>query len=193
MFELFDGKLRECMMSISPELSELSQVELEEIRKPTETDYKLRERLWFLIENAQKAQISHIQAVRVCEGILSEQRLFSIIENQPRLAWIMLRPVEDQKKMATLLQQMLQKIENEVLPKTITDNNLGAYLKLLEFLTNRVHGPLIQRVDARHAHVNLNKPVHSTLPPDDQQKRLGELKEKLLQAKDVTPGTPNAD
>lgn len=192
VLSLFDGRLRERMEAMAPELTEASQAEIEKMRKPNEIDYKLREKLWFLIENAQKTRIPHIPTVRVFEGILTEQGFQLAIENPLRLAWMMLRPTEDRSKMRTVLTQLIQKIETEVLPRAITDDNMGNFLKLLEFLTNRVHGPVIQKIEAKHAHVNLNKQLASAAP-DDQQRRLGALKEKLLQAKDVTPGGSTGD
>lgn len=191
MISLFDGKLRERMENLPVEIADLSQAQIEILRKPIENDYKLRERLWILVENAQKAQISHIQTVRLFEGIMSEQRFAQVVEDVPRLAWIMTRPVEDRAKMETLLQKLLTKIEAEVLPKAITDDNMTAFLKLVEFLTNRVHGSVVQRIDGRHLH------AHQKVPPkqiagDDPSKRRQELQDKLA-AKDVTPVTSNAD
>lgn len=183
---LFEGDFRFQMEHLPPEIAILSQAEIEKMRKMNELDYNLRENLWKLVENAHKSGITELVTKRVYEGFCSKQNFdLYIVRNPLRLAWLMHRPVEDRKKMKTLLQMLIQKVESEVLCQPITDSNVGHYIKLLEFLTNRVHGPMIQRIDARHAHVNMNKPIAEQ--PGNVNERLEELKKNLLQPKDVTP------
>lgn len=186
------GRLREGFENLPIELVGLTQSEVEKLRKPTENDYFLRQNLWNAVRNAQKLGKTEIFYPEIYGGICTEHAFQIAMATPLRLAYYLTPPTEDKSRMAAGLSIGISNLIDFV-SKPVDPDTAGAFLKAIEILLNRVHGPVIQRVDARHAHVNLNKPVHSTLPPDDQQKRLGELKEKLLQAKDVTPATPNAE
>lgn len=189
---MFGGNFGEAIRSLPPEIADLSQSEIEKLRKPSETDQKLRENLWILVENAQKAMISEIPMLRIYESVMTPQGWDAVMKIPLRIAWITTRPVEDKRKMETLLTKLLQKIENEVLPEKITDDNIGAVIKLIEFLTNRVHGSVIQKVDNRHLHAKVSVPPAAI--PQEHKKELGELKEKLIKTRDVTPSpVSNAD
>lgn len=192
--DLFGGVFGEAIRSLPPEIADLSQSEIEKLRKPSETDQKLRENLWILVENAQKCSVSEIPMLRIYETVMTPQGWDAATKIPLRIAWITTRPVEDKKKMETLLTKLLQKIENEVLPQNITDDNIGAVIKLVEFLTNRVHGSVVQKVDGRHLHAHAKVQSPSSVPQQDHQKQLGELKDKLIKSKDVTPvPVSNAD
>lgn len=180
------GIMREAADNLPDDIASMPVSDLEDIRKPTEIDHYLRKNLWKQVEIAQKAGIVEIQPVQIYSGICSKQNYERIAKTPLRLAWMLTPPTEDIARLEAGLSLGLTNLLKFV-AKEPTAETAGAFLKAIEFLYNRVHGPMVQRVDARHAHVNLNKPMASPTPKDDTQ-RLEEIKQKLaLDQRDVTP------
>ena len=188
---LFDGKFRDRALAIPHELIEKSQAEIEDMRPPNENDYRLRERLWFLVDQARETGATKIMNVRLYDGILTAQSWERVMDSSVRLAWLFKRPMDDKKKMQTHLQMLLQKVEREILPKAVTDQNLASFLKLLEFLVNRVHGPVVQRIESRNLNMDISGSAPNVSPAsrDEILEKIKELESQINKNKviDVTP------
>lgn len=77
----------------------------------------------------------------------------------------------------------LKRLRNDLLTMPMTEKSAPVFLKAVEFLANRAWGPVIQRIEAKHAHLNLgtrSAPTNESLSPEEVQKRLTELKRKLM-------------
>lgn len=186
---LFSGELRKALESLPPEVTELTSQELELERKPQEVDYLLRKNLWKCVENAKNNNVSEVPAAHIYHRVCSRQCFEKILRHPTRLAWIMLPPREDKDRMRALLEIGLSQLE-KLISQPVTEKNAGLILRTVELLMNRVHGPVIQRIQAQHAHVNLNKPIPPQInPSEDIQKRLSEIKNKLESVRDVTPSS----
>ncbi len=74
----------------------------------------------------------------------------------------------------------IQRLRNEVLKMPVTERSAPTILKTVEFLANRSLGPVVQRVEAKFAHLNLDRPTAHSLKPEDTVGRIEELKAKLL-------------
>lgn len=180
----FDGRLRAAFESIPDAIAELPQSDLEKQRKPTEIDYFLRESLWKAVESAQKAGITTLYGSAIYGPVCSHQAFERVMVSPLRLAWLLLPPNEDKERMRVGLSLGMTNLL-EFVAKPPTAETANAFLKAMEMLLNRVHGPLIQRIEAKHAHMNMNKPIAG--PPTNVNDRLEELKKNLLPEKDVTP------
>lgn len=189
------GEFRAVAESLPPELVEMSIEELQAIRKPTEVDYFMKKNLWKQAELAQKGAISTITAASVFKGVCTETNFLTrVIKNQARIAWLLSPPQEDLDRATFGFQVGLTNLIKFV-SKEPTAETAGAFLKAMEMLWNRVHGPVaqIQKIDKRSAHVNLNKPMAPS-PVEGAGSRLEELKSKILEStRDVTPNEASDD
>jgi hypothetical protein len=175
--ELLSGEFRNSVEALSPDLANQSQSELEQSRKPTEVDYLLRKRLWQLSHEAMVKGDKCLEAIDVYGGICSRNTFFSKVLTSPqRVAWIMTHPQHDITRMEAGFSVGLTNLLDFV-AKAPTAETAGAFLKAMEMLWNRVHGPVIQKIQAQHAHVNMNKPLAQQNV--DPNARLEELKAKL--------------
>lgn len=186
------GELRKAVEELPPQIANMSVGELEEARMPTEVDYLLRENLWKQVEIAQKAGETHIKTRAVFAGVCSEQHFFfNIVKSPMRVAWLFTHPQDDIKKMRYGLSIGMKNLI-KFISKEPNEKTAGAFLKAVEMLMNRVHGPIIQKVEAKHAHLNMNKPIENSMDsPADIIARLDELKSKLLIPRDVTQTNDN--
>lgn len=178
------GNFRELSESLPEEIASMSLDALEEKRKPTETDYFLRKNLWKQVELAQKGIVSHITPAMVYGGICSKQNFDYFVKTPLKLAWLLTYPEGVQERLEAGLSIALTNLLKFV-SKEPTAETAGAFIKATEILLNRVQGPIIQKIQAQHAHMNLNKPMASQLPHGAD--RLEELKAKLVQPRDVSP------
>ncbi len=179
----FSGELRASMEAIPLEILQMSTDDLEEKRIPTDYDYLLRKSMWKQIEIAQKNGISEISNVLVYGPVCSRQAFDAVIKSPLRIAWLMIPPDHDVERMRGILGMSLGRLGRKMATMDINEKSLGNYLRAIEFLMNRVHGPVIQKVEAKHAHLNLNKPIISEAPDHD---RLESIREKLAAAREVT-------
>lgn len=184
---LLRDEFAEAVNRLPPELQNRTQDELEIDRKPTDIDYFLRKNLWKLVENAQNGLISEIRAPDIYKGVCSKQVFHNVVNTPLRVAWLMTIPHQDQELMEAGLAIGLKNLIKFV-SKEPTVETAGAFIKAIEFLTNRVHGPLVQTTRNLNLNVNKNSPAKEPpKTPSDVNARLEELKGKLLEAKDVTP------
>lgn len=186
---ILTGLMREAADSLPADIAAMSVADLEDVRKPTEIDFFLRRNLWKQVEIAQKANITELQPVTIYSGVCSKQNYEKITLNPVRVAWMLTPPNLDLERLEAGLSIGLTNLMKFV-AKEPTSETAGAFLKAIEFLYNRVHGPIVQRVDARHAHMNLNKPIAGQ-PLAPAAERMGGIQEKLGDARDVSPKVVN--
>jgi hypothetical protein len=105
------------------------------------------------------------------------------MKNPHRMAWLLIYPQDDVERLKAGLSMGITRLI-EFVSKPVTEDTAGAFLKALEIMFNRVHGPVVQKIEAKHAHLNMNKPI---VQQDDPNRRLDELKTKIVQAREVTP------
>ena len=187
--QLVAGEFQQAVMGLPPEIANMSASELEEIRNPTEIDWLLRKRLWNRVEIARKTQETHIQTIAIYGGICSAANFHKLLSSPHRVAWLFTHPAEDIKRMEFGLSVGMGNLLKFV-SKEPNEKTAGAFLKAIELLMNRVHGPVVQKVEAKHAHMKVQSPI-STATPEEVIARLDELKSKLLTTKDVTPSDDN--
>jgi hypothetical protein len=184
---LFRGKFREALEGIKPETLALTLDELEELRNPSEIDYLLRKNLWKQVELAKKSGFDELTTASIYSPVCSSQAFDKVMKNDVRLAWLLMHPREAIDEMRSLLSMGMARMRKDFMTMPMNERTAGHFLKAIDLLMNRVHGPVAQKIEAKHAHLNLNKPRASQLEtPNDVIARLDELKEKLL-PKEVTP------
>ena len=74
----------------------------------------------------------------------------------------------------------LLKLRNEILTMPVTERSAPTLLKAIEFLVNRAHGSVIQRIEAKHAHLDLNNSDMIAKTPEELQSAIDTLKSKLF-------------
>lgn len=185
--ECLTGVLREAAGSLPEEIANLSLDELEQMRKPTEIDYFLRKNLWKQVELVKTGVISSIEPIRIYQGVCTRANYEKLIKNHVRIAWLLVHPGEDMERaemgFSIGLKNLIKFVSKE--PDQFT---ASAFLKAMEMLWNRVHGPVPTKIDARHAHVNLNKPIAPNgVTPQSSIEQLNRLRNQLSgQERDVS-------
>lgn len=181
------GALKLAVENLPEEFAVLSLDEIETRRKPTEVDFYLRRNLWKQIELCQAGAQTEIVAATIYAGVCSRANYDKMLKDPIRVAWLMIYPQNFQDRMAAGLAIGLTNLIDFISKKPNAEN-AAPWIKAMEMLINRVHGPMIQKIQAQHAHLNLNKPIARTgaaLPVAD---RLKEIQEKLGPKEiDVTP------
>lgn len=182
------GVLRNAAESLPEEIAVLTIEELETKRKPTQIDFFLRKNLWKQVELVQKGAFTEIDAVDIYRGVCARNSYENLAKNPERVAWLLIHPSESHDRAEAGFEIGLTNLLKFV-AKEPTAETAGAFLKAMEMLWNRVHGPVVQRIDSRHATLNLNKPIAK---PPGKENRLEELKAKL-ESRDVTPEKLNPE
>lgn len=181
------GVFKEAAENLPIDVAMKTLIELETERKPTEVDYFLRRNLWKQVELVQNGVIPAIEPVSIYGGVCSKQNFEDRVVTSPlRVAWLLIHPSTTHERLEAALSVGLTNLLAFVAEKPNADT-IGAFLKAIEILMNRVHGPVIQKIQAQHAHVNLNKPIPGQITARDALGKLEEMKQQLLQEKDVTP------
>lgn len=171
---------KEAAENIPQDILDMSEAELFAIRKPTRTDYFLRKNLWKQVERAINEGADSITATAVYSRVCSKQNFDRIFKLHHRLAWMLFPPKEDADKWEETLSFGLDRLRNELMTMEINEKTAGTFLKALGMLMDRVHGPVVQRIDARYATLNMNKPIQGSTPTE-AMKQIEELKAKLDQ------------
>lgn len=184
----FDGHFRTAMESIPDEMKAMQPEELEAKFDPGPIDYYLRKNLWKQVELARAAGETSLNPIDIYKGICHVSTFHGrVIKNNYRLAWLLINPVTDAERAEESLAFGLMRIRRDLLTLPMNEKTAPTILRAVELLWNRVHGPLIQRIEAKHAHLNLNKPLAKA----PVHERLSEFKDKLQPAAiDVTPVLP---
>lgn len=187
ILSLIMGEFKRAATELPQEFAEMSQKDLETIRKPTEIDHYLRNRLWDLIGKAQNGLIHQIQQVDIYAGICTETNWTQRVCKSPqRVAWLLMPPQDDMDRMKAGLAIGLTNLI-DFIANPINKETAGAFIKAISILLDRVHGPVVQRLDTRNLNVNVDKKEHSAASVES----LKQLKEKIESAVDVTPVDPS--
>ena len=182
----FSGEFRKALEAVPPELLLMTAEEIEAQRDPSSVDYFLRRNLWETVEKAKKAGISEITAASIYGGVCAASTFTqSVITNPLRLAWLLVNPLSELDRTEEALAFGLMRIRNDILTMPMNEKTAPTILKAVELLWNRVRGPVVQRIEAKHAHINMNKPIAQS--PNNITEKIDDLKDKLLTLKDVTP------
>ena len=176
------GGFRYAVEQLPKDIAAMSEAQIEELRKPTDIDYFLRKSLWKQIELAQKGIITDISQASIYSGICSKQNFDQLCDVPLRVAWLLIYPESVNSLMEHGLSLAIHNLLKFV-AKAPTPETASAFIKATELLLNRVQGPIIQKIQAQHAHLNMNKPIQVQQDPD---KRLAELKSKI-EERNVTP------
>lgn len=176
----FGGEFRKALEALPDDILVLTLDELEARRQPQENDYLLRRNFWREVEFAKKSGGTDIQMVAVYGSVCSRQAFDKLLSNSLRLAWILIPPLSDIDRMRGILNIALGRLSRGITVMEVNEKTLGNYLKAVELLMNRVHGPIIQKIDARHAHLNMNKPIEA-FNPEDALKKIENLKAQIEQ------------
>jgi hypothetical protein len=162
------------------ELRKMSEIDLFKTGNIGEKDYFLRKNLWKNVEIAQKAGVFRITEASIYGDVMSAQNYYvSFLTNPHRVCWLMTPPTDSREIMEEALFYGLSRLRNELLTMTINEKTAPTMLKAIEFLANRTWGPVVQKIEAKHAHLNMNKPI-AVQDARDVTKRLDELKAKLI-------------
>jgi hypothetical protein len=178
---LADSKTRFAYENAPEELRKMSEIDLFKTGNIGEKDYFLRKNLWKSVENAQKRGVFSITEASIYSDVMSAQGYYNrFLANPHRVCWMMTPPIDAKEIMEEALFFGLSRLRNELLTMPINERTAPSMLKAIEFLANRTWGPVIQKIEAKHAHLNMNKPmaVHDAR---DVNKRLDELKAKLIE------------
>lgn len=176
------GKLLDVASSLPEDVKAMTEVELWKSGKITKNDYFLRRNLWKSIEIAQKTGQNAITQESIYHDVVSAQNFNSRVMTSPhRIAYLLMKPTLAREQMEEALHHGMMRLRNELLTMPIDEKTAPVFLKALEFLANRTWGPVIQKIQAQHAHLNMNKPI--AIPAVEQLK---ELQAKALESRDVS-------
>jgi len=173
-------------LALPEELLLKSATDLGEMRKITEIDWFLRRNLWIQIGLAHSGKIKEVTPISIYAGVCSKQNFEHAIKNPIRVAWYLSEPQQDMDRLKAGLEigitRLLEFVERGPMP-----GEASSFMKAIELLMNRVHGPVKTIIESKHAHLNLNKPIQANTNINE---RIDQLKSKLLPhqetEKDVT-------
>jgi len=185
---LLSGNLKEAAESIPEDLLKLSGQELEDIRTPTTVDYLLRKSFWKQVELAYKSGETEITAKSIYDGICTKQNWeHKFVPTPYRVAWLLCYPETHMELMENGLTIGIHNLL-KFIAKEPTKDTAGSFMKAIDLLLNRVHGPVIQKIQAQHAHahLNMNKPLATNETPEEAIKKLEALRAQLTAPRDVS-------
>lgn len=181
VFSLLSPKVQTAILNIPDELLMMNEEELEHKFKPSNLDFMIRRRLWEKFREAGALGLSNIPNIEIYRGICTDQNFYDrVLKNPEKLAWL-IHPVQDPDEMLKEAYEFSLKKVREILRMPVDAKSAPAILKAAEFLTNRVKGPVVQRLETR----NLNVSVDSEKPMtnDEISEKLLELQEKIKDTK----------
>ena len=172
--------MRRLFSGVPDDLLDKTDLDLEEMFSPTAVDWGLRRRLWKLYEQATKGVLEEIQPVDIYEDICSRQNFFRLIKNPLKLSWYSIPPMAYDTLLDRGLYLGLSKVIEYVQRTKIDAKNFGKFLQLVEQFANRVVGPVTQKLETKNLSVNFSHDVGALSNPESVNKKLEELKTKLL-------------
>lgn len=181
IISFFTDHLRDKFSNIPPDLLEKNEFELEEIFNPTVIDWGLRRNLWKMYEKASLGLVQEITPHDIYDGVCTKQNFFWFLNNPKRLAWASIMPNSFEMAEDRGYYLGINKVLNYMQKTEVNDKNILAFLKLIEQFGNRARGPVMQRIESRNLSVNINQTSGEISNPDEVNKKLEELKSKLLE------------
>lgn len=170
------GNFRIAADNLPADIASMTLEELEAHRTPTEVDYFLRRNLWRQVELVHKGIAEKVEPVSVYSGVCSKQNYEMLSKNMYRVAWLLTSPLDSRDRAEAGLSIGITNLLKFV-AREPTAETASAFLKAIEMLWNRVHGPVVTKIESKHAHINMNKPIGNVIDPGS---RIEELKSKLV-------------
>lgn len=181
VFSLLSPKVQTAILNISNELLMMNEEELEQRFRPSNLDFMLRRRLWEKFREAGALSLPNIPNIEIYRGICTDQNFYDrVLKNPEKLAWL-IHPVQDPDEMLKEAYEFSLKKVREILRMPVDSKSAPAILKAAEFLTNRVKGPVVQRIDSRNVNVTVDS--DRPLSNDEIKNKLLELQEKIQDTK----------
>lgn len=160
--EYFKGKFREAIKKLPSKYWDKTEFELNQMGRFTPIDVLIRKNFWEVVDHAQVTARKSIKTIEIYEGICTHQCFYEIIRSELKLAWILNRPIANDLLLDEILSLGLQKLRNELLTLPVNEKTVPIFLRGVEFLANRVLGPVAQKVEAKSAHIDLSEKRKST-------------------------------
>lgn len=178
VFSLLSENIQRAILGIPEDILMMNEEELEKKFKPTNVDYMLRRRLWEKFREAEKLGLPNIPNVEIYRGICTDQNFYCYtLKNQTKLAWL-IHPVQDPDEMLKEAYEFGLKKVREILNMALTDKSAPSILKAAEFLTNRVKGPVVQKLETKNLHVSMDA-QEKPLTNEEISNKLLELQERI--------------
>lgn len=187
LLSLLEGKLRDAVLRVSPEMQRWDEKELATHGgvSYTRTDHALRASFWREYDKACALGRERITVKSIIAGICSETYFYERFLNEPaRVAWMVLPHSVYAKEMEAILHRGTQRLW-ELMEMPIRDKDgrvdprrAEALLKVIQEVQNRVRGMAVQRVEKKEVSLQMKAPSTKAIPVEsmeDLQRRLTEL------------------
>lgn len=190
-FDVMPPKFKAAFETMPQDIPEMTEFELETQFRRTMVDFMLRQRLWELVPHAN-ATGHKITVDEWCRGICEPPNVHQkIMANPYRLSWLFTPLQAGYDRYSEMFDILVTKMRQKVLDMSITDENIGDAIRLLENITNRTMGPVPKNINLRAQQIPgpLAAPQATTqATTEDIDQRIAELEEKkALTAKVVNP------
>lgn len=192
---LVSPKVREAVLSIPKEYLEMTEKELVEKvygDRPESLDRMLRTNFWELYNECFSTGKS-MSLSKIVAGVCDISTFQRILSNAGRLSYIVREPSHLQNKIKDIYQALLEEMKVISEMKIPIDKKtgcpdaklMGLKMKAFEYLDQRIHGALIQRMEVRQKTLQVNvdgNPIPEKKKfqtPEEIDQRLKELEQEL--------------
>lgn len=175
------GALAEKYSQIDPSILAMTELELTDHFKPFPLDYFIRKRFWEMTK-AHDPESGQLEITRLYDDLCSSSTFYDrILKNPYILSWILI-PLEVHMDMfEEFFYTLLAKMRKEMVNLSLNDKTLGQFNKTLEYLANRVLGPVTQKIEQRSLNVTVdgNQAMKDVTNAEELDDKFKELKSKL--------------
>lgn len=181
---LFTGTLRDALENIPEDIMCLAEPELEKHFRMSEKYYFMRRNLWKKVDECRRLGTASVEHKDIYDGVSAYQNFYQqVMPNPYKLAWLFTPLASFQDNFEEILFIAIRKLRNEVINWQMTEKNASAFIRMVEFLSNRALGPVIQKIEQKN--LNANFDMGNALPsnPEDIEKQLAEIKSRLHSGK----------
>lgn len=161
----------------------------------TPLDYAMKKRLWTRFYEVEETGDMRLKMRDIFGGLCSDPYFYRVLVKNPvRIAWLTAPPIDTEFLLEEAFRFAFEKVRDGILNMPVTEKSAPTILKAFQYFADRHLGPMIQKIESKNLNVemNANQPLGS-VDPHEIQKKLDELKTKLLKPKDVTPVGPDVD
>jgi hypothetical protein len=198
LVNIVSDRLKEAILAIPEDIQAMPLEDLVKLTSKGEwsdTDLRLRDAFWREYDTAQSAY-RNIRNENVYQGITASQNFYRLINDKVRLSFIV-RPPTEYVAEANLLHTRLFERMLEISKMSPMENGklntkvAETQFKLFQYIDQRKHGAIIQRVEQKNLNVNVeaSKPPTQEIPQnmDEIDRRLMELEQRALEFKQTVP------
>ena len=190
----FTPGLRAHYNEIPPDVWMLDEYQLEESASPTYAERLIRNNFWRNYDRAlKKKSLDRISPMMFWDGVCTRQHFQRVVlTRRLSFAWILTPPTKYEMQMRECLDVGIRKLRTEILEaKFIFPNGFldpkaaGVFIKALEFIDNRVNGPLAKRLEITsenkhlHAHMNVEENELNTATLDELDAKIRSVRAKI--------------